>query len=262
MCYDISFTVNMRQLSDYFPDLIFDSQLNIDFGGFDHTQGPGVFGEHPVIYENIDDKKLHCKLMEWSVLEFYQKEKPPMVKRNGMLNIRSERILDDPKSYWYKIRSKRCLIPLAAIYEHREIKGWKKKVPYWVRPCDQPIIFLPGLYSVANLLDKETGKLVETWTFGLITRAANEVMKNIHNSGDNRHRMPLFLTFEMSKEYVSSNLSDQRYREILNYEMPSESLSYHPVYTIRSAKARPDDKPKNEIWEWDKLPELGVLNPD
>jgi hypothetical protein len=33
MCYDVSFTVNVRQLSDYFPDLIFDEQIemNLDF---------------------------------------------------------------------------------------------------------------------------------------------------------------------------------------------------------------------------------------
>lgn len=31
MCYDISLTVNMRQLSDYFPDLIFDEQIEMTF---------------------------------------------------------------------------------------------------------------------------------------------------------------------------------------------------------------------------------------
>ena len=31
MCYDISFTVEIKQLSDYFPDLVFDEQIGNKF---------------------------------------------------------------------------------------------------------------------------------------------------------------------------------------------------------------------------------------
>ncbi len=262
MCYDVSFTVGIRVLKDYFPDLVFDDQMEMEFGSIDHVQGVAVFGKYPIIYQHREDNLFHCGLMEWGVIEHYQKEEPLMVRRNGMLNIRSERILDDPKSYWYKIRNRRCLIPVTGIYEHREVKGWKKKVPYWVRPTNQEVFFLPGLYSVAEIVNKESGELVKRRTYGLITRAANSTMKNIHNGGDNRGRMPLFLPFDMSKEFASNELSEERYRQILAYEMPSEELTYHPVFTIRTAKLRADDKPKTEFWEWDNLPELGVLNPD
>ncbi|WP_346238492.1 SOS response-associated peptidase family protein [Niabella insulamsoli] len=99
-------------------------------------------------------------------------------------------------------------------------------------------------------------------TFGMITRAANEVMRHIHNSGENTNRMPLFLPFELSKEFLSEDLTPERYAEILNYEMPSEELDYHPVFTIRTAKMRPDGAPKDSYWEWEKLPALGEANPD
>src|SRR5215204_1658734 len=101
-----------------------------------------------------------------------------------MLNARSERILEDDTSYWFKIRNRRCLIPVSGTYEHREVKGWKKKVPYFVRLKKQPIFFLPGLYSVAELPDTQTGEIVKRWTFALITRDANQVMRWIHNGGD------------------------------------------------------------------------------
>ena len=185
-----------------------------------------------------------------------------MKKRNGMLNIRSERILDDRISYWYKIRNRRCLIPVSGTYDHRAIKGWKKKVPYLIKPKGQNLFFLPGLYSVAELVDKETGELNKRWTFGLITRNANDVMKNIHNDGDNRWRMPLFLPFEIAKEFLSDNLPENRYREILAYEMQSADLEYYPVFTIRTSKERPDNKSKDQYWEWDKLPKLGEQNPE
>src|SRR5205085_2011033 len=121
MCYDIAFKVNIPELRDYFPDLIFDTQIEMEFTPFDHRQGVSVFGKHPIIYINREDLKEHCRLFEWGVIEHYKKEEPDMKNRNWMLNIRAERILDDPKSYWYKIKSRRCLIPVTGIYEHREI---------------------------------------------------------------------------------------------------------------------------------------------
>ncbi|RTL55966.1 MAG: SOS response-associated peptidase [Sphingobacteriales bacterium] len=261
MCYDVAFTVNLRQLSDYFPDLIFDDQIEINFDAAIHVVGHN-YGNHPIIYVNRDDFKLHCKLMEWGVIPFYVKDEATYIKQRAhMLNARSERILDDPKSYWFKIRNRRCLIPVSGIYEHRAIKGWKKKVPYFVKIAGQDLFFLPGLYSVVELPDKETGELVKRFTYTLVTREANEVMSQIHNDGDNSFRMPLFLPFELSKKWLSEELTEVEYREILNYEIPSTDLEYWPVYTIRSSKARPDGKLKSEYYEWEKLPVLGEMNP-
>jgi hypothetical protein len=40
--------------------------------------------------------------------------------------------------------------------------------------------------------------------------------------------------------------------------MPSEELNYYTVYTIRSPRMRPDDKAKNEFYQWENLPELEI----
>lgn len=262
MCYDISFTVSMRQLSDYFPDLVFDSQLNLDFQLGGHIMGH-AYGEHPVIFKNREDGTLYCRLMEWGCIPFYVKDDQAFIRqRASMLNARSERILGDQKSYWFKIRNRRCLIPVTGIFEHREIKGWKKKVPYFIQLKDQAMFFLPGLYSVAELPDKETGEMIKRYTYTIITCAANSLMTNIHNGGDNKGRMPLFLPFELSQQWLQEGLSEDAYQSILNFEMPSENLTYQTVYTIRSSKLRPDNKAKHELYEWEKLPALGELNPD
>ena len=262
MCYDIAFTVKIAQLTDYFPDLVFDSQIDIDFDAAVHIIGHS-YGQHPIIYRHRDDQQLHCRLMEWGVIPFYVKDEAKFLRQRAtMLNARSERILGDDKSYWYKIRNRRCLIPVSGIYEHRAVKGWKKKVPYFIKLKEQPMFFIPGLYSVAELPDLETGEMIQRYTYTLITRNANEVMRQIHNDGDNKGRMPLLLPFELSREFLQDDLSAERYQEILDFELPSEALDYWPVFTIRSPKSRPDDKPKNEYWEWEKLPELGTANPD
>lgn len=256
MCYDVALKADVRTLLGFFPDLIFDFDPEHDFIPSAHIQGISLFPPHPIVYVNRSDMKIHCKMMEWSCIEYYAKQEPDMKKRNGMLNIRSERILDDPNSYWYKIRNRRCLIPITGIYEHRGIAGWKKKVPYHVRPYNTNLFLLPGLYSVAELPDKETGEIVKRFTFGLIMRDANDIMKLIHNSGDNPYRMPLFIPFSVAEEWLSEDLSEQRYKEILSMEIPSEDLEYWPVDTIRTPKLRADNKEKNEPFEWPKLPEL------
>jgi len=260
MCYDISFTIKVKALVDYFPELEFHSQLEFDFDAGIHIMGHS-YGEHPIVYRTAEGKLL-CRAMEWGCIPFYVKdEKTFLRQRATMLNARSERILEDTKSYWHKIRDRRCLIPVNGIYEHRAVKGWKKKVPYFIRLKDQAMFFLPGLYSVVELPDLETGEVVKRYTFTLITRGANDVMANIHNDGDNKNRMPLFLPKELSELWLSTELSADDYKMVLDFEMPSENLDYKPVFTIRSPKLRPDDKAKNEYYEWEKLPVLGEGNP-
>lgn len=261
MCYDVSFTVDVKQLSDYFPDLIFDEQIEINFEAAVHVMGH-AYGNHPIIYVNREDFKLHCRLMEWGVIPFYTKDEKAFIKQRAMmLNARSERILGDTKSYWHKVKNRRCLIPLSGIYEHRAIKGWKKKVPYFVKISGEQLFFLPALYSVVELPDIETGEMIKRYTYTLITRAANSVMAQIHNDGDNVGRMPLFLPFELSQTWLQEDLAVEEYQAILDYEIPSEELEQYPVYTIRSSKERPDGKRMDEYYEWDKLPALGEMNP-
>jgi putative SOS response-associated peptidase YedK len=123
------------------------------------------------------------------------------------------------------------------------------------------MFFLPGLFATADLPDTETGELVKRYTFTLVTRAANPLLANIHNDGENRYRMPLFLPLDLSKQWIGQELPETKYREILNYEMPQENMNYIPVWTIRSPKPRPDGKLKTDFWEWKDLPALGEKNP-
>ena len=258
MCYDISFTVSMKELADYFPDLIWDDQIDLDFTIGAHVIGH-AYAEYPIIYQNNDDKKLHGKLMEWGCIPFYVKDLEQFKRQRAtMLNARSERVLEDTKSYWYKIRNRRCLIPVTGFYEHRKVTAFKNKIPYLIELKKQPVFFLPGLYSVVEVVDKETGEMTRKWTYTIITRAANSLMQQIHNDGDNANRMPLMLPFELSKKWVSEGLSDEQYKEILAYEMPSEELNYKTVWTIRSPKLRPDNKEKNEAFQWEGLEDIKI----
>ncbi|MEO6914826.1 MAG: SOS response-associated peptidase family protein [Chitinophagaceae bacterium] len=257
MCYDVSFTVDLKELADYFPDMIVDGQLELNF---DTTHIIGhSYNNHPILFRNREDGTLHCRMMEWGCIPFYVQDMKTFSKqRPTMLNARSERILGDSKSYWYKIRNRRCLIPLNGIYEHRSVAPFKHKIPYFIKPKGQRIFYLPGLYSVTELPDVETGEVIKRWSYTLITRSANDLMKVIHNDGDNKWRMPLFLPEELAKRWLVNELKPEEYKLLLDFEMPSEELEAWTVFTVRSTKPRPDGLAKNQPFQWEGIP----VNPE
>lgn len=258
MCYDISFSTTIEEITDYLPDMIVDPQISINYDMKLHVIAQ-AFQKYPVIV--FEDATYKMKLFEWGVIPEYMNTPDKIKKgRSSMCNARSEKIIEDRKSYWHRIRKKRCLIPVTGIFEHREIKTWKNKVPYYVHLRDQKVFCIAGLFHYPNKADVETGEV--TGTFTLITRAANSVMKQIHNGGDNAFRMPLFLPRGLEQKWLLPDLSDTEIQEILNYEMPSESLSYKPVFTIRTTKERPDGRGKLDPYEWANLPPLGQDNPE
>jgi putative SOS response-associated peptidase YedK len=257
MCYDISFFSNIELIADYLPGIVIDPQLNIDFDSLIHVQAQ-AFRKYPIVL--LEDDQYKLKQFEWGVIADYMNT-PEKIKqgRQWMCNAQSEKIIGDKRSFWRRIRSKRCLIPVTAIYEHREIKGWKNKVPYLVRMKDRPLFCIPGLYYYSPIPDPETGEVKGTFT--LITRPANSLMKQIHNGGPNAGRMPLFLTKERELQWLQPDLSEEEMQSMLDYEFPSDGLAYWPVFSIRTTKPRPDNKPKTEPFEWANLPPLGNDEP-
>ena len=74
MCYDISFKVEIRHLSEYFPDLVHDDQISLNLEAAVHIIGH-AYGNHPIIYRDIKgDGKLHIRLMEWGCIPYYIKD--------------------------------------------------------------------------------------------------------------------------------------------------------------------------------------------
>jgi putative SOS response-associated peptidase YedK len=255
MCLDIAFYSALQLIDNYFPDLTHDGEINFDLDMGMHFLALG-YNRYPVIIFEHD--QYHRKYFEWGVIAEYM-DTPEKIKamRKSMVNARSEKIIEDKRSFWNRIRGKRCLIPVTGIYEHREIKGWKNKVPYYVRLKDRPMFCIPGLYHYNTKIpsDPETGEMRGMFT--LITRAANPVMRQIHNSGDNAFRMPLFLPKEKELEWLRPGLTDEEIGQLLTYEMPSDQIVYDAVFSIRGRTPRPDGLPKNAPFPYPNLPLLG-----
>lgn len=254
MCYDISYSIKQESIEEYLGiDIQFDpAQMEFDFDASIHVLAQ-AFKKGLIILN--DEGQYKGKYFEWGVIANYMNTSEKVKKmRSSMCNIRSEKI-QDKSSFWYRIRKNRCLVPIKGFYEHRGIKGWKSKVPYYIELKGRELFCLPGLYAYAPSPDPETGEI--KGTYAVITRAANSLMSQIHNDGDNAFRMPLMLPKEMEKKWLDLNLSDDEIKEILNFEMPAGELDYRTVWTIRTTKPHPNQGRKTDVFEWPNLPPLG-----
>lgn len=190
-----------------------------------------AFGKWPVV---INEDGYKIKLFEWGVIADYMNT-PEKIKeyRSSMANARSEKVLEDKRSVWHRIRHQRCLVFTTGFFEHRDIKA-KKKLPYFIRVKNQAIFCFAGLYNYSPVPDPETGEVIGT--FAILTRPANELMKKIHNTGPNSHRMPLLLTKELANKWLDAKLDDMEMKKILDFEFPDSALEAWPVNTIRTRK--------------------------
>lgn len=253
MCYDISFATQYELVTRYVPGLVVDPQIAFDYDSSLHVVAQAYL-KKPVIYK--EDGRYHLKEFEWGLIAPYMNT-PELVKKNRqwMCNAQGEKIMDK-KSFWHRVRKNRCLIPVAGFFEHREVKGMKNRVPYYIRLKGREVFCLAGLYNYAPLPHLETGELRGTFT--VVTRKANSLMAQIHNSGPNAGRMPLLLTREQEHQWLQEDLTDEQLSDLLTYEMAPEEMEAHPVYTIRTTKPRPDGLDKLAPFEWPGLPPLGT----
>ena len=70
-------------------------------------------------------------------------------------------------------------------------------------------------------------------TFTLLTREANPLLKQIHNSGGDPGRMPLMFTDDMLEGWIKPEMTDAEMKEYLDFSFPQEQLEYWPVESVR-----------------------------
>ncbi len=228
MCYDLSFFSNIKLVSDYLNT----KEPPFQFEPTYHKVAQS-FSKWPVVVN--DGKELSIELFEWGVIADYMNTAEKIKEyRTSMANARSEKLLDDKRSVWHKLRNQRCLVPTTGFFEHKDTGG-KKKTPYFIKTTDGPVFFIAGLYNYSPLPNPETGEVIGTFT--VITREANPLMASIHNDGPNSHRMPMLLSKEHLFKWLDPNLTDEGIRDILSFEFPDSRMEAWPVNTIRTRKA-------------------------
>ena len=65
MCYDISFTAKLKELLNYFPEMVDSPQLELDFQS-DHIIAHG-YPDYPIVRRNHEGAVI-MQHMEWGVI--------------------------------------------------------------------------------------------------------------------------------------------------------------------------------------------------
>jgi putative SOS response-associated peptidase YedK len=125
--------------------------------------------------------------VRWGLIPFFARGEPP---KYSTINARIE-TLETAASYkgpWQ--RGQRCLQLASGFYEwHLDAQG--RKTPYFIHLADQELFAFAGLWDRSF---KPDGTAIESCVH--VTMPANELMREVHNTGNNPHRMPAILRRE------------------------------------------------------------------
>ena len=130
-------------------------------------------------------------------------------------------------------RGQRCLIPASGFYEWQDA-GERTKRPWTIEPLNDALFTFGGLWEISFAPD-ETPVLSCT----IITVAANELMREIHNAGKNRHRMPLIVAPEDRAAWLDG---DGGTAESLVAAYPADEMDARPITTAVNNPSFDDPK--------------------
>jgi putative SOS response-associated peptidase YedK len=155
---------------------------------------------------------------KWGLIPFWIRETEKAEKiRNSTANAVSETVFN-LSSFREVIRNRRCLIPSTGFYEYHHDEE-KEAIPYRIYVKDEDIFSLAGVYD--EWRNPETKKIVKT--FSVLTVPANELCFFINNGGRNPGRMPVVLSVENEKKWLSSEINKNEIEGMMT-SYPSELM--------------------------------------
>lgn len=197
MCYHTALIAQPRQLALRFGrqwDLIRDFRPAYHISAFKHA-------EYPIITPDIQ-----IQSFRWGLIPSWTGTVEDAVTiRNRTANARAETVFAKP-SFRGPIRKKRCLVPASGFFDWRHEKD--SKVPFYITVNDCPIFAFAGLFDFwhNNELDEWVG------TYSIITTAANDMMRYIHNTN---FRMPVILHPEEEELWLDPDLDEHQIARLL-----------------------------------------------
>jgi putative SOS response-associated peptidase YedK len=194
-----------------------------------------------VIQSDINQTPVVNK-MSWGLVADFMVNNPELFKKYGnqLFNARAEKILQTGTT-WNSLLMNRCLLVADGVYEHQEVRGRKNKLPYYIQLRSKEPLLIPGLFNP------------KTNSFAILTRGGNELFLQIHNSGLNKHRMPLLLPPAIAPNWIQEKLSNKEIERLLSFELPAGELSAYTVFSIRGHRLRPDGKKENDFFNWEAI---------
>lgn len=118
----------------------------------------------------LHDGRRELRPLRWGLMPWWSKDLRAGAR---MINARVETVATKP-AYRSAFKSRRCLIPADGYYEWQPIEG--RKQPYFLRPADDSLLMMAGLYEVWHDAEKQPW-----WTCTIITTDAPDDLGHIHD---------------------------------------------------------------------------------
>lgn len=200
----------------------------------------GFHSQHVIAYDSVAKRNV-AFLAHWGIIPYYAKDLAQAKKDSfKFVNARAETIFEKPL-YKKLIEERRCIVPSNGFFEHYESPVNKTKIPFHVRIKDEEIFSILGIYTYADFPVPGSDKKQRVRSFAMITEDANEFMAEIHNAGENQHRMPLMIPKDIEAEYINPHTSIDRIKEIIKFSIEAQQLEAWPVNSIRK-KGKAEDE--------------------
>lgn len=147
---------------------------------------------------------------------------------SSLINARGE-TLTEKASFRESYRKRRCLIPADGFYEWQSVAGQKAKQPLHILLRDSRPFAFAGLWDCWRSPEGH-----EVATFTIVTTAANDLLKPIHE------RMPVILGREAFEDWLDAESHPPEKVQRLLQALPADELQLQPVST-RVNNTRVDD---------------------
>ena len=165
------------------------------------------------------DEESRVEAAVWPLVPSWAKG---VVTRYSTANARAESMRES-RSYRHAWeRGQRCLIPATGFFEWQDT-GERTKLPWTIGPLNEPHFLFGGLWERSFTADDAA-----VLSCTIVTVPANSLMRDIHNAGKNRHRMPLILPPERAASWLNGSLEDA---DALVAPFPADEMRAHPVST-------------------------------
>ncbi len=225
MCFTIEVHLTRKAIEKRFEvdtSALYDFDFKYFYRAFSNPMIPVIAG----------DSSHMVQLMQWGLIPSWAKDRQKAEEiRKGTYNARADSIHEKP-SFREPLLKGRCLVLANGFFEWQHVKG--AKIPWYIRLKSEAPFAFAGLYDTWR--DPEMGEIIHSFT--IVTTEANPLMERIHNS---KKRMPVILTPENEKHWISSDISLHKARQLLLPLNESEMCAHMISPAISKAGADPTD---------------------
>ena len=145
------------------------------------------------------------RVLTWGLVPSWAKD--PAIG-NRMINARMETVAEKP-AYKRAFAARRCLLPADGYFEwystaQTSARGKPVKQPFFIRPRDQGVLAMAGLYEIWRDPDRaEDDPDRFRWTCTVLTTQAEDSLGHIHD------RMPLMVERDRWREWLDPGIPGQ-----------------------------------------------------